>query len=180
VNGVSNITNNELYSGGTGLSSNISENIDFNIMYTANYSIANNTLQTSSNSSYFYHTASVKLNYIFKKKLIFNTALTHTFYSGLSATLDKPYELWNMSIAYKFLKNNALEVKASVFDALGQNTSINRNVTDTYIEDSQTKTLTQYFMITLTYNIRKFKVPVKAPDVTPPAIPDTKDNHQHQ
>ncbi len=164
VNGVNNQTNNELYNAGTGLSSNISENIDFNIAYNANYSIANNTLQPSSNSSYFYHTATVKFNWILWKRLVFNTQFTHTLYSGLSSTLDKPYELLNISLAYKLLKNKSLEIKASVFDALKQNSSISRSVTDTYIEDDNTKVLTQYYMLTLTYNLRKFKAAPPKPD----------------
>ncbi len=164
VNGENNQTNNELYSAGTGLSSNISENVDFNIGYNANYSIANNTLQTQSNSSYFYHTATLKFNWILWKRLVFNTKLTHTFYSGLSSTLDKPYELLNVSLAYKLLKNKSLEIKASVFDALKQNSSITRSVADTYIEDDNTKVLTQYYMLTLTYNFRKFKAPEKKAD----------------
>ena len=164
VNGENNQTNNELYNAGTGLSSNISENVDFNIAYNANYSIANNTLQPSSNSSYFYHTATVKFNWILWKRLVFNTQFTHTLYSGLSSTLDKPYELLNISLAYKLLKNKSLEIKASVFDALKQNSSISRSVTDTYIEDDNTKVLTQYYMLTLTYNLRKFKAAAPKPD----------------
>ena len=164
INGVNNFTNNYLYTGGIGLTSNISEKIDFNIQYNANYSIADNTLQTQSSTSYFYHTASLKLNWIIWKGLVFNTNLTHTYYSGLSTTLDKPYELLNISIAYKFLKKQNLEVKASVFDALTQNTSINRNITDTYIEDSQTKVLTRYYMLTLTYTLKKFKTEEKKPE----------------
>ena len=101
------------------------------------------------------------MNWIIWKGLVFNTNLTHTYYSGLSTTLDKPYELLNISIAYKFLKKQNLEVKASVFDALTQNTSINRNITDTYIEDSQTKVLTRYYMLTLTYTLKKFKTEEK-------------------
>lgn len=55
------------------------------------------------------------------------------------------------------LKNKSLETKISVFDILNQNTSVNRAVTETYIEDSKTNVLKQYFMLTVTYNIKKLK-----------------------
>jgi hypothetical protein len=88
-----------------------------------------------------------------------NTNLSHTLYTGLSQSFNQSYLFWNASLAYKFLKNKSLEIKASVFDMLGQNTSINRTVTETYIEDSQTKVLSRYYMLTLTYTLRKFNVP---------------------
>ena len=158
INGESNIASTYNFSGGTGLSSNISENIDFNILYTANYSIADNSLQLQSNNNYFYQTTSLKLNWIIWKGIVFNTNLTHTLYTGLSQSFDQKYLLWNTSFAYKFFKSRSLEVKVSVFDMLGQNTSISRNVTDTYIEDCRTNVLSRYYMLVLTYNLKDFKI----------------------
>ena len=156
INGEKNIANSANYSGGLGISSNISEKLDFNINYNANYNIVTNSLQTQLNNNYFYHTASLKFNWIIWKGLVFNTNLTETLYTGLSQAYNQNYFLVNGSLAYKFLKNQSLEVKASVFDALGQNTNIGRTVTESYIEDSQTKVLTRYYMLTLTYNLKKF------------------------
>ncbi|WP_373399449.1 hypothetical protein V8V91_06975 [Algoriphagus halophilus] len=39
---------------------------------------------------------------------------------------------------------------------LGQNTSVRRNVTDVYIEDVQNNVLQRYFMLTFSFNIRRF------------------------
>jgi hypothetical protein len=57
----------------------------------------------------------------------------------------------------KFLKNQRAEAKITVFDVLKKNNSITRTVTDTYIADVRSNVLTQYFMLTFTYNIRNFK-----------------------
>jgi hypothetical protein len=65
--------------------------------------------------------------------------------------------LWNAGLGYKFLKNQQGEIRLSVFDILGQNQSITRNVTELYIEDTQTNLLQRYFMLTFTYNIKMFK-----------------------
>jgi len=59
---------------------------------------------------------------------------------------------------YKFLKDNRGELKLSVFDALKQNTSIARTVSESYIEDKNTQILTRFYMLTFTYSIRHFKV----------------------
>ena len=116
-----------------------------------------NTLQTQSNNTYYYQVVSFKLNKIFLKRFVFNTNVNHSLYTGLSQSYNQNFLLWNASIAYKLLKNQALEIKFSVADILDQNKAINRTITETYIEDSQTKALTRYFMFTLTYNLRKFK-----------------------
>jgi hypothetical protein len=62
-----------------------------------------------------------------------------------------------MGLAKKFLKNNSGELEFSVFDLLGQNQSFNQEITSRYIEESQTKVLQQYFMLTFTYKFSKFK-----------------------
>ncbi len=54
------------------------------------------------------------------------------------------------------MKNNAGELKLSVFDLLKQNQSIVRTVTNIYIEDAQSEVLQQYFMLTFTYNLKNF------------------------
>jgi hypothetical protein len=88
---------------------------------------------------------------------VLNTSLDQTFYSGLGAGYNTNYLLWNASVGYKFLKNKSLEVKASAFDLLKQNTSVSRNVTETYIEDTRTNTLQNYYMLTVTWNIKNYK-----------------------
>ncbi len=68
-----------------------------------------------------------------------------------------------MSVGKKILKDRKGELKLSVFDLLKQNQSITRNVTETYIQDISNEVLTQYFMLTFTYNLRNFgKAPVRA------------------
>ena len=49
------------------------------------------------------------------------------------------------------------------YDILDENKSLNRSVTDTYIEDSNTQVLQQYFMLSFTYSLLNFngKVPVQ-------------------
>lgn len=157
INAVINLANNYNISQGVGLSSNTSEKIDFNLSYTGNYSIVKNTLQKGSDNNYFYQTTSFKFNCIIRKGWVLNTSLDHTLYTGLSSSFNQNYLLWNASLGYKFFKDRSLELKGSVFDILNQNNSINRTVTETYIEDNRTNILNQYFMLTLTYNLKAFK-----------------------
>ena len=56
----------------------------------------------------------------------------------------------------KIPEEKAGELKLSVFDILKQNQSISRTVTETYIQDAQSRVLQQYFMLTFTYNLKNF------------------------
>jgi hypothetical protein len=58
-----------------------------------------------------------------------------------------------MENACSFANNKA------IYDILNQNKNIRRNVTETYIEDIRTQTLTRYLLLTFTYNLRQFQQP---------------------
>lgn len=158
INNQTNYSNNYTVSGGLVLGSNISEKIDFTLSYNGNYNLVKNTLQTQSDNTYYSHAAAFKINWMPYKGLVVNTDITNNYYSGLTnSTYNQSFFLWNAYVGYKFLKNRALEARISAFDILNQNKSIARTTTETYIEDSRTQVLTQYFMFSLTYTLRNFK-----------------------
>ena len=157
VNNMLNFTNNYIPSFGMVLSSNVSEKLDFTLSYSGNYNIVNNTTQSKANNNYYNHTASFKINYIFKERLVINTNIAESYYTAFSSTGNQDFYLWNAYLAYKFLKNKALEARISAYDILNQNKSISRTVTETYIENNVTQVLQQYFIFQLTYTIRNFK-----------------------
>ena len=165
LNGRENMSNSATISGGLVLSSNFSQKIDFTVMYNANYNIVRNSLQSQSNNNYFYHNAEAKFNWMFWKGFVFNTSLNNTLYRGVGEAFNQNFFLWNAALGYKFLKDKSLEVKASVFDILGQNNSVSRTVNDAYVEDVRTDVLQRYVMLTVTYNLRYFKKKAQAEEV---------------
>lgn len=156
INNNTNYSGNYIPTAGLVLSSNISENLDFTLSYTANYNIVNNTIQGAGSNNFYNHVASARVNWIFLKNFVFNTNITNNYYTAFSSTGDQSFLLWNTYVGYKFFKK-ALEARVSVYDLLNQNTSISRTVTETYIENANTQVLKQYFMFQLTYTVRNFK-----------------------
>ena len=55
-----------------------------------------------------------------------------------------------------FKKKNGV-IRINAFDILKQNVSINRNVSANFIVDTRVNRLTQYFMLSFTYRLTKFK-----------------------
>lgn len=156
INTLLNYSDNYVPSLGMVVSSNISENIDFTLSYTGYYNVVNNSIQRSANNNFYNHNASCRLNWIFLRNFVFNTNIANNYYTAFSGTGSQNYYLWGAFLGYKFL-NKTMEARISVYDILNQNTNISRSVTETYIENTNTQVLQQYFMVQLTYNIRKFK-----------------------
>ncbi|WP_187261392.1 TonB-dependent receptor [Pontibacter beigongshangensis] len=141
---------------GVSVSSNISEEIDFNISTRSNYNLVENTLLPGRNNNYFNQSTSARFNWIFLKGLVYRTELNHQANSGLGAGIDNNFLLWNMSISKKLFSNERGEIGLSVNDLLEQNNNIRRNVTELYVEDVQSTILQRYFMLTFTYSLRHF------------------------
>ncbi len=158
INGNTNLSNNYNSNAGIVLASNISESLDFTLNYTVNYTTVQNSLQSSLNNQYVIQNFNAKINYLPTPKWVFNADITNSSYKGLGATFNQSIWLCNAGFGYKFLKDNRGELKLSVFDALKQNTSIARTVSESYIEDKNTQILTRFYMLTFTYSIRHFKV----------------------
>jgi hypothetical protein len=156
INSANNISKNITYTAGAVIASNVSQYIDFTVTYSANMSNVKNELQPGLNNNYFSHIAGLQLNLLSRSGWFFQNDVNNQLYSGLSEGFNQSYFLWNMSAGKKFLKDQKGELKLSVFDLLKQNRSINRSVTETYIEDEQNQVLQQYFMLTFTYNLRSF------------------------
>lgn len=150
------VTNNYNYNVGAVLASNISEYVDFNLGYTANFNNAKSTSTLSPDNKYVNQSTSLQMNLLSKKGWFVQNSINNENYSGLSGGFNQNYWLWNAAIGKKFLKDNAGELKLSVFDLLKQNQSISRDVTETYIQDSQSTVLQQYFMLTFTCSLKNF------------------------
>lgn len=157
INLITNISNAYAVNGGIGISSNISEKVDFNVTYNAWYNIVENSIRPQLNNNYFYHLATAKVNVMPIKRVVLSSDLNQRLYSGLASSFNQQFYLWNAAIGYKLLKDQSLEVRVSVFDLLNQNRSIARTVTESYVQDTYTTVLTRYFMFTVTYNIKHFK-----------------------
>ncbi len=158
INYVATETDNFTYNAGVVFASNISEYVDFNISYNANFNDAKTTGGSTSTNNYVNQVIGGTLNLLNKKGWFIQNDVSTQIYSGLSGGLDQHFTLWNAAVGKKFLKNHAGELKLSVFDLLKQNQSITRTVTGNYIEDAQYTVLQQYFMLTFTYNLKNFGV----------------------
>ena len=156
VNDQIGFNNSQRCSTGLSINSSISDQIDFNIWSRSSFNRVENTLNPSLNDKFFQQRFRVNFNWIIWEGIIYRLDLNHQINSGLSEGFDNNFSLINMSLGKKIFKNQRGEVSIMVYDLLGQNANVRRNITETYIEDIQTNVLQQYFMISFTYNLRRF------------------------
>ncbi len=156
INALTNFSNTYGLNLGAVLSSNISDKLDFTLTYNINYNLVENTIQPQLNNNYFFQIGSAQLNWEFWQGFFIQNSLTYQNYNGIASNITNQYTLWNLNIGKKIFRNKSAEIKLSCYDVLNQNKSLNRSVTDTYIEDSNTEVLRQYFMLSFTYNLRNF------------------------
>ena len=156
INLATNTANTTTFSEGLGVASNISQDLDFTVSYTANFNSLKNSIQASMDNKYFSHVASIRFDWTFWGGLTFRTDARNQLYTRTDVGYSQSYTLWNITLAEKFLKDNAGEISLQAFDVLDQNKNINQTVTDSYIEVQQTNNLHRYFLLTFTYRLTNF------------------------
>lgn len=156
VNNQLSFNNSSRISTGLSLSSNISDQIDFNISTRFSFNDVENTLNPSLNNKYYNQRSRLNLSWIIWEGFIYRLDVNHQLNSGLSEGFDANVVLMNMSIGKKVFANQRGEISLNVYDLLGQNRSVYRNVTDAYVEDGQNNVMQRYFMLSFSYNIRHF------------------------
>lgn len=160
INMQRNVNDNIDLSQGLTLTSNISKDLDFTLSTTGTYTIVNSSLQTTLNNNYYIQNSNIRLYYSPNKgKLFVSNVVNNNLYRGLSANLDQSVWLWNIEAGYRFTKGNKAELKVTIFDLLNQNNAISRVVSDVSIEDTFTRVLTRYGLLSFTYNIGNFRQP---------------------
>lgn len=156
INDARNLTAVHAIGAGFTLGSNISDKVDFTISTRPMWNTTSNSLQTAANTQFWSQNSRVKFNWQIWEGFVLRTDLTHTLYSGLSDGFNQQFYIWNLGVGKKVLKNDRGEITLAVNDLLSQNRSINRTVTEAYIEDAQTNALTRFVMLSFTYNLRHF------------------------
>jgi hypothetical protein len=89
------------------------------------------------------------------KNVVFGNDISYNYYGNVSPGFDNTSILWNMSLGYKFLNDDA-SIKVNVYDLLDQNVDTRRIIGDDYVQDTRSLILTRYAMLSFTYKLGNF------------------------
>lgn len=154
-NDIRTVARNTGLSAGTSLNSNIGPNVDISMSYRGNYNIVENASALGINDNFYTGNATIRVNLLPWGRLVLASDLNLTHYEGLDESFADNALYWNGAIGYKFGRNQAAEVRLTVFDILAQNNSINRIVNDAFIDDVRSNVITRFALMSFSYNFRR-------------------------
>lgn len=133
-----------------GITSNISENVDFNLYSNTAFNYTNNSSKI--NTSFLNQNVYFSTNIIFWKSFVFNSLFTWKYYnSSIAAEGSNSYYLWNVGLGKKMFKRKNGEFRVTAYDLLNQNRNILHYVRNNSIEDVRTNTLGRYILARFSY-----------------------------
>jgi hypothetical protein len=150
------------YSRNTGLSeaitwtTNIKKNFDMNLSTTSTYNIARNSLRPTLNLDNFSEVVDAEITAYTNNGWLIATTFTYTYTDNRTPGYNASIPLISPSVAKELFKKKNGEIRFSIFDLLHENTSVSKSVSLNQVSNSRTSTLTQYAMLTFTYNLNNF------------------------
>ena len=114
-----------------------------------NYSITDGQNQNIFNNT---ATASVKWNFI--KGFYFESNFNYRTYTNDRYGFNQTVPIWNASVRKLMLKDNRLELRLSAFDIFNKNVNIQQFGSANYYSSTFAPTLSRYFLLGFTYNLR--------------------------
>lgn len=176
IYGVMSHSNSHITNVRLGITSNISQKIDFSAFYNA--SLRKNYNTTKKNTTYFQQTFFCSANIVFWKDLVFNTSFRWKHYKNTSSKHQYNYVfvenhkfvyvlgdarnpgrdysesqfLLNVSLGKKFLPKKNLEVRFTANDLFNETGGIQHTVKTNSVEDIRTNTLGRHFMLRVMYS----------------------------
>lgn len=156
VNGVRNISDNKTYSFGLDFNYETKdEKFSFSFSPGGSYNDYSSTINTLV-TNYWTSTNEFDISYEFPFKLEIGTDFNWFIRQKTAAfTTNNNVFKWNAYVSQKFLKNDQLELRATVFDILNQNVGFSRNAQSNYITQDNYNTIRRYGLLSLIWNFTK-------------------------
>jgi hypothetical protein len=149
-----NITNRYEVGPNLNWSYDVDDKFNAGIFAYVGYTKVNNSLEAAVDNKYFSLQNTVNLSYEFIKNLRIEADLNHIGSAGRADGFNNNYFLLNAGIN-KYIMERRITLSLKGFDILKQNTSIDRIVNSSRIEDVRYNNITRYFFLSLNYKLTK-------------------------
>lgn len=153
VNGIKNISKSLTLSTNFSLRYSKQEKGSLSASFTPSYSQSKSSISSVAGTNYWTFDYSFEGSIYPVKKLEIGSDIDFNFRQKINA-FDKNNDviLWNAFIEKKFMKNEALTLRASINDILNQNKGYDRSIQPNAVVERHYLTFQRYGLITLTWN----------------------------
>ena len=134
---------------------NYNDILEINPRYEVNYNLSKYDISNGREEEYTNHTVALEATTYWPKNVVFGNDISFISFGSVAPGFDPTSLLWNMSLGYKFLGDDAT-LKVKVYDLLDENVGTRRVIGEDYVQDTQELILEQYFMVSFTYKISRF------------------------
>ncbi|NMH89705.1 outer membrane beta-barrel protein [Flavivirga algicola] len=112
-------------------------------------------LEDFNNQEFINHSAGLQITTFVPKKLEWQHDISFNYNPNVAEGFQKSVWFWNTTLAYTMFKDHGI-LSLKIYDLLNQNTNVRRIATKNYIQDSQSKVLKQYFMLSFSWKFNNF------------------------
>jgi hypothetical protein len=137
-----------------GVNLNWNDKIELNNSWSPAYNATKYTNPAFRKVSIRYQWIENELIIRWPKHIIWETQTNYTYNSNTPQGTPKSILRWNAAINLTMLRDEVGVLKLSAFDLLNRNRNINSYTNRNVIYSSETNALSQYVMLTFTYNVR--------------------------
>ena len=124
---------------------------------TLRYSHSTNDLQPDRNmDTYDFSYGASLMAYIPWRNMRLGSDLNMNSRRGYDEGMNTDELIWNASMSFSFLKGNKASLSLAAYDILHQRSTVSRSMSATSRTDTENKSITSYFMATLTYRLSLF------------------------
>jgi hypothetical protein len=163
VNDLLNKTNSGNYQLGFNIDKSREKKYEIFLRSSATYTRSRSSINTGISADYWTYTISPGVDVFLPLKFQVHTEADISLRQKTPVfTTNNNVALLNAWIGKKFLKNDALLLKASGNDLLNQNIGFNRTVNSNFISQNTYTTIKRYFMLSIVWNFTKAGTPAPA------------------
>ena len=106
-------------------------------------------------NTYFVQNVDFESSIFFLKNVFLSNKVSYRYNSRVGNEFDGDAIFWNAGLGIELWDNKATLTLVG-YDMLGKNNGYRRSVTETYIQDTESNILEQYFMLNFTYKFGSF------------------------
>ncbi|RAJ98205.1 carboxypeptidase-like protein [Larkinella arboricola] len=117
------------------------------------------SINSSQNQKIYNHNYGGAMNIQFPGGIFFNGQMNYQIYKLKNERFPFTQKLpiLNLAVYKQFLKDNKAEVRLTAYDVFNKNRGITQQAYQNFVQKEEVQTLAQYFMLSVSYNVRGLK-----------------------